>query len=533
MPGHKKRSRKQVRSSSKHPATSEVRGSKARTKINLRIALYMNVGAWTGGMSTFGLVSRGEVALCSWLPFVPVPAQKHEDPGEVWRNKDSDSGHSRVESGAPIHSFLTGAHSFDHQNDPVVLASYTAGSSFTFLSNPNELKLFLPDMHMNVFRELPIDGFTRPTDNGPVSMVGHLAKMLAYVDAFRQTSAVTLSVYHLGDLYDTWHAQNVFYTAYKHSYTMNPQQKPKTANLRLRKAGGFLLNTTPFGALETLFDKLDLKPRLPYDKTDSRGRWLDQPLDFLDLSAIEQRIEDIHSGHKELTPAMWAILKQNYIRGNHDMRRDHPFLQDVLKNGMTHDEARKERIRVDRTKYKKYPMGWLVFDDPDTDFKNEEYQEYGGGTPDGKIRWEHGHAFDPYNHLQSYQRMDERKRPLRSKHKFVEDAGLPGGWEATREFVNTIFMAAYKEGNLIDWSKRKFHKTKKKVGGVLGDKVLEWFAKDRAERIFHNHEEVRLVVLGHTHVPDLHDFTKTPSKSKRIKHKGEKFGLLSGAEELY
>src|SRR5437868_3259981 len=45
--------------------------TKSSNVINCDVAVYMNVGSWTGGQAIFGLVAGGDVALCNWFPKVP------------------------------------------------------------------------------------------------------------------------------------------------------------------------------------------------------------------------------------------------------------------------------------------------------------------------------------------------------------------------------------------------------------------------------------------------------------------------------
>ncbi|MFO0838742.1 MAG: metallophosphoesterase [Phycisphaerae bacterium] len=479
------------------PVSVEARGTQSKATLNKDICVYMNVGAWTGGQSTFGLVSGPEVALCCLHPGKPPVPPRH---GGQIRIPKQEPGFDLLDPKGRIATFLTGAAQYHHApRTPQVLAYYRCPYDFELISK-DSLYLFFPDMHINLYKGLPCDAFIkRDGSNQKVSQAPDLAAMLKYVEWCLSNPFLETKVFHLGDLYEVCHTQAILNRAY-HQYAkeLKKGSTPNPANFR-----GV---TTAYGAIELWSRRKSMKWKVPWKQDDPIRVYLSKcKLDILDRTGIESAIEGLYAADG-MTPQLWNILKQNFIRGNHDMAPPHPYLVDVFQNSISETDAMKKAVE-DGKKQK-----WVVCDDPQI-----QNPVYGGGTQ--YVHWEHGHAYDPSNNIQTFFRMDVRSRNV-FKTKFIEDFGLPGGWLSTQEYLIDAFNAeakgqAAKDPGLWASANRKVtKKVTKKAKDYLGDSVLETYALWRAFRIFDQMPDVKLVVMGHTHVPHLEDFSETKNQKQ-------------------
>lgn len=427
------------------------------------IQIYMNVGAWTGGQSTFGLVSGQEVALMSWLPNPPNPGKCEQV------SRDPDLGELKPDG--LIRHFVNQAQAWAKQNLAgtdtsrcLPLASLRAlavPDDFHFVP-ADQLHLFLPDMHINLYKGYSCDGFCKEENGQRVSLEADLAEFLRCIE----TSSPQPILHHLGDLYEVWHTQIIYdqaYTALEEDIALLELTALKGGNL-----ADWMQQATPLDALTVLSRSLDVQVT-PWLQNQVG---LDQPLDFLNQSAIEERIRQAY-------PKLnWSLLTSNQMRGNHDMLEENRYLQYRFQNGPE-------------------PTGgdWPRHDDQTLDKGYGDQLEH--------TWFEHGHAFDPYNHALGAFRIDRLPVDLG----FTKSPPLYGGFKSTEEFIQTLLKATDSDIQRVGMN----------AMALVGDLWLEIFSYERAEVIFAaKSNEINLVVLGHTHVPHLEDFAVVQPRRKKL-----------------
>src|SRR5262245_15773601 len=120
----------------------EGRGTKAKNTVDTAIQCYVNPGAWTGGRTDFAVVSGPDVILCSLK----------EPPPKANRVRGA-----RITKTEPDYNPFMPARDFIFEARKVFpkltfIAAYDAPADFEF-TDYSDLLIFLPDMHMNFFRE--------------------------------------------------------------------------------------------------------------------------------------------------------------------------------------------------------------------------------------------------------------------------------------------------------------------------------------------------------------------------------------------
>jgi len=205
----------------------------ASNLLALKVRVYLNPGAWTGGRTDFGLVSQDQIAMASWLmPPDLHDAQGGERPENARRDwsKVADAqqgaqslarGDVRITQDNPIHAFLELGKAAGTRHVKHVFSSYQIPSAFNGkheldFTGKGELLIFLGDIHMHLFRECPADAFTKTQEGKNVSLMADFKDFLDYYRAFKQGRAVPPAIYQLGDLVDIWHAQSICLEAHCH-----------------------------------------------------------------------------------------------------------------------------------------------------------------------------------------------------------------------------------------------------------------------------------------------------------------------------
>jgi len=205
----------------------------ASNLLAMKVRVYLNPGAWTGGRTDFGLVSQDQIAMASWLmPPDLYDAQHKKRPENDRRDwskvADTRQGANSLTRGDgcitkdnPIYAFLERGKDAGQRRVKHVFSSYRIPPVFNAKRDldftlQGELLIFLGDIHMHLFRECPADAFTKTQEGKNVSLMADFKDFLVYCRAFKQGRAVPPAIYQLGDLVDIWHAQSICLEAHGH-----------------------------------------------------------------------------------------------------------------------------------------------------------------------------------------------------------------------------------------------------------------------------------------------------------------------------
>lgn len=222
---------------------------------------------------------------------------------------------------------------------------------------------------------------------------------------------------------------------------------------------------------------------------------VDKPINFLDYDEIKQLIQiQYDTGGCSDNGSIWD--KFEAIEGNHDMVIENEFLTEVFgKGSMTRIEAKNEY--ADEAKYPKMDMM-----DIDCNLNLPNLTKRVGKND--CIVIEHGHAWDPYNNEVNFFLFGMDWDPV----------PLHGGFHACRGWTvgdDLIFGDMGYDGDMNDakfganpyplseWGKR--------VANAGAIEALEEGNHARACAIFAGYNpvcaDVRLIIMGHSHVPRL------------------------------
>jgi hypothetical protein len=489
----------------------QAQGSNAVNTVDTNIQAYLNPGAWTRGRTDFALVSGSDIVIYSLAP----------PPNDTRRVRGTNAYAEEQIKDTPAFRLVLALKDGPFPNI-YFQGGYKPPTDFLF-TEPDELILFVPDMHINLFRGTAIDGFVTAPRPGKLaeSNISILAAFLDAISTFREKYAgrYKLQVIQMGDLMDVWIAQGVFLMAARYleekkeaarknnepldriSYCYNEitgemyhsagQSKfPNYERTRTVTFADWPKQANAFDAwmlclfylkAEKEAKKEDLWPFLPHQSV--VDRLLKTSLDYSVLEQVEESIMKMYA--EEMKESQWNLLLSNRIRGNHDMKGDSSWLRDRH----THDLS-------DLTYSVKQAWNlppWQRWDDEKVEGKG--YNRRIG--KDQCIWYEHGHSFDPYNHREVWYRED--RKPLDSERKLLEPP-LQGGFQSTlgtiSDKVAAIFsLATQKKMETFDYA---------------GDIGLEYYCYNRQARVFLKYAKsgppVHLVVLAHTHVPHVEDW---------------------------
>lgn len=559
------RQERERRRRQKHLGVREGFGSAADNEVDSRVMVYLNPGAWTGGRTGFGLVGREYVIACSLLAWPEKPKPR------LW-----GKGLTKTQSGAaefiahlvrknqidwdnPAHKFIGQAK--DSFPDLEILAYYRAPGRFRF-ANDDQLLIFLPDMHMNLYREMPIDAFvTRDAHKQRSSVIHLLLPFLDFIRQFKQQNpSFTVDVIQLGDLVDVWHTQNVFLKAHRFLYEYaqdykkkhgveprefqfhytrenelwdQPQHNTLTETVRLADwpAQANAFHAWALYILAHDFHNHTRKKR-GYHRLPLPWKLRNVALDYTDRLAIEQKIRD---GYPEMTGGgvdRWPLLLTNWVRGNHDMDEAHPYFAGGTARGLIEGFRDRHQYPVEyyygatdirrthdaywtsKPELKDRPRpAWDRYDDRNVTLAAYTGDGYGYVTGrNGCIWYEHGHAFDPFNHRRVWWREDSKNAERDAKFHAMTPHFLAGGFPVTGKYIRELLEYTIHQGGWLF-----------EFGDKLGDLGLEWYAYDRVEKIFEKYSRrppgkgqgpIHLVVMGHTHVLHLEDSSDWRASSK-------------------
>jgi len=498
-------------------ANRSVHGKATQNTFNQAVQCYVNVGAWTGGRTDICVVSGSEVALCSWN--APPDADKHKvrgDRAKYAKDKPKFSPSGKVtdfiQSAGGANKWFT------------LLGGYIAPGGFKFTAD-TEAIIFLPDSHMNMFRESYCDAFCKPQRtalSGKASMVTDLLAFLNFYQGWKGSNCPGAKLVHLGDRVDIWHVQAVCLDAHRylqelvdqyekeHGKGTNPnipvyhdanyyvvdrkKVKPSDRAIVTRqiKPSNWPKQVDVFDALALFIEKNNLLKRVRPD-----GSLKGVVVDYSDYQSVEAAIQ---GRYPEITSGHWQLFDK-LVRGNHDMDLNHPYLADRYKYPLDKPYLKSAGKPAD--------PWWDDWDDTTP----KSTSPYGNviGTNDC-IWYEHGHAFDPYNHRGVFHREDKRAPEPDLKMRVAPP--IQGGFMSTLGFVRDAFTWEGVTGK----SKANPGSLFYKASGIAGDVGLEFYAYHRTRKIFDKHGKgkngekmVNLVVMGHTHVPHIEDFASWQS----------------------
>ena len=484
--------------------------------------VYVNVGCWNNGRTDFALVHEDEVVLCSWMNFlgdrerkiVIDKTAKYDDINEVEINSEK------------IKAILNDskAQKKPYWAKPTILA-YTSLPSchrredkkLLFTDVGDDVYVFIGDLHLNLFLETPLDAFTVSTPQLKSRGLEPKAKgfrhsldpyFSAFIDYLKDVKGVpTDHIIQCGDCYEVWHTQLIFDQAYdficKHDdddEIMVYSKAKKT--VRIEKSSGerwempdYQLSGEPPHLGKAAFNKwlgcngwtewhekatiekaLLLALNETLDEKAYFASWIDwwgrnrgsynRQLRFHQVTEVEKAIRDFHP----LLNNIWKKLK--IIQGNHDTRAENVYFSlRYLKK--RNDEA--------------LSTGWVEID------RAQRELPYKTGL-DESIVYEHGNRFDEFNNDQNYYRQKVNIFSNIFKGNFSGNI-LPWNWDAgfakTGDYIANIMQGSILTRSFKDWV----------AGGPLV-KYARSLKNDLYEEDNESHR-IRLVVLGHTHVPEL------------------------------
>lgn len=511
-------------------ANRSAHGQSNNNNLNTDVQCYMNVGAWTGGRTDVGIVSADEVALCSWRPTPDAGTHKYR--GVRAKNQLDQNDRWTFAQTGMVANFINAAATASPGFQ--VLGGYVSPGGFKF-TNANEALVFLPDSHLNLFREFACDSFAKKVHTGggyfKQSLVPDLVAFLNFYQLWKAGACPAAKLIHVGDRVDIWHTQAICLEAhsylhltllanwekehgkgsttkipYYHDATLTVLDRKQAeadiaANLGAKKGitkcevtlSDWPNNVDVFDAMALFAEKNKLKDfRL---SNSLKGR----RVDYTSYQSIEAAIEAVYP---EMTPALWGLFDVK-VRGNHDMDLDHPYMHDRYKYPL-------DKKYLSFNPNCQDGRGWW----PDHDEEDPSSTgHYGNVIGRNNCIWfEHGHVFDYYNHRKTFFREDIRAPE--PDLKFRPAGPLPGGFMSTVGFVKDAFVWEMSQEATYKHTGKMFYV----ASGIVGDKVLEQYSYHRARRIFDKHAKgqngesaVHLVVMGHTHVPHIEDFASWQS----------------------
>lgn len=500
-------------------ANRSVHGKNTPNTFNQAVQCYVNVGAWTGGRTDLCIVSGSEVALCSWN--APPDPKKHKVRG-VRAKDQNDKDKPKFSSSGKVTDFIQSATATN--KGFTLLGGYVAPGGFKFTAD-SEAIIFLPDSHMNMFRESYCDAFCKPQPSavsGKASMAADMLALLKFYRNWKNSSCPGAKLIHLGDRVDIWHVQAVCLDAHRYlqelveqgekehgkgsvlsipvfhdaNYFVVERKKVKTGDRGIVKRdivpSSWPKNVDVFDALALFVEKNNLIKRVRLD-----GSLKGVVVDYSDYQSVEAAIQ---SRYPEITSAEWQLFDK-LVRGNHDMDLNHPYLGDRYKYPLDKPYLKSSGKPADP---------W--WDDWD-DVTPGSTSPYGNVIGNNDCIWyEHGHAFDPYNHRKVFHREDKRAPEPDLKMRLAPP--IQAGFMSTLKFVRDAFTWEGTKGAKQALPGNVYYKG----SGIAGDVGLEFYAYHRTRKVFDKHgkgkngeKAVNLVVMGHTHVPHIEDFASWQS----------------------
>jgi hypothetical protein len=504
----------------------EMLGTTTSNTIDHAIQAYLNPGAWTRGRTDFALVNGSNVFIYSLK----------KPPNETRRIRGLCTYSDEVYDQTLGSQFIFALRASGYFPKLTFLGRYKPPLPKFNFTSPDKLLVLIPDLHVNLFRQTVIDGFVEGPLNLPKSQAQTMATFLKVIDEFKKGKDV--KVYQLGDLMDIWIAQGVFVMAHRFlqeqvekgllkefEYFYSPLTreigttfKPGLKSRKVllsdwpHKANGFdawILCCLKNGVDKAIVGK-SIWPNLP-------TTLLNVTVDYTNRQDVENKTRE---QYPEISDKYWQLLTSNWVRGNHDMDSEHPWLKDRYKFSLDDDYA---ALHPNIN-----PPEWKRWDDEEVTLLSKR----GYGILDGKddcIWLEHGHSFDPYNHRVVWYR--EETKPIEDDiaiH-FAEPNFLSGGFKTTWGTIDSKVKGEMEMGSLSGSVKSEIEMEimGDKVGGMVempsgltsdvvetkdyfGDYGLEFYSYNRTCKIFEKHGKggspINLVILAHTHVPHLEDY---------------------------
>ena len=531
-----------------------------------RTKVYVNVGAWQNGHSDFALISGPSIAICTWGNFMNE-AHLHDEsednhvriegvceprcvrnPKDKWLSKSGK-----------IKEFLGGAPLGPGQSRyGRAMVGYTAPGNVRFTAE-GELIVLFGDCHVHLFKSWVCDNFVKPTagDTGDEelahgyfrvreSLIRDFVSFITYAREFASQSSKDVEIIQLGDLYEVWEVQGMFELAYQTFEMMRGGDK----ELAERRFDDSLLsfpsrfrerrNELPcdWAALADYWDlghhpecyaERWAKAATPSDviamlvhryggrvlATEDRVGWFgmadsvekgwwnppirrlrtrNEPLDFRNDAAV---ISAIQKEYKHQVPVdFWKSFTG--VRGNHDTEAPNRHIERHFGSSTV---SVTETAHSDPAQSVAPPTGGA--------WAGKDYWPPNGvaGRKNARgkrcIWYEHGHAFDPFNNDSDYWRSPSRlSKALERGVRTVAGAGyhLTKGW-LVGELLHPTGKYLQVGGQMQDL------KAHTGTNGVVGRGGLVRYTEERARYILEHEAHVRLVALGHSHVPTLYEYT--------------------------
>jgi len=447
---------------------------------------FLDVGSWQGDYkgtahTYFGIVSGRFVLLCSWLNMEKRPCYfkyRRKNKGAEFTKKTTD--------------FFAQA-----QQTATIVAHFEA---FTPFASENEMFLFLPDLHLHLCKETVIDNFQynqnylmKNKEPKKVSLEGELAKLL------KAAQSVGAKIIQVGDCFEVWEMQAHLIKDYEDLKQFYDEHYPWDKSYWQWRKDSSLIN-----AIEYLISKRKMVPRENYSKTLDDFRYVvgrfkkDAGIETLDmvkqhaiqiddatlynlLSSTQDpaklkflprpQVDEVVFRIMEKYPKIFSNSELNYecegrlpfrwLRGNHDnMRANNYYTYAEKKDYEFHCSSVKKRACI-------IPPN-----------KVDAYDLFKGGI-DNCIWAEHGHRLDSMN---SDDVFDGEKK----------------GYYYTMDFTTgrIIGEGGWRQGAIL----LELQEILSEYYYMRGEQL------NLAADIFEKNDEIRLIVMGHTHEAALIDW---------------------------
>lgn len=448
-------------------ASRQTRESSTSTAVNTEEVFFMDVGAWQGGRNgkpktTFGIIHKNTIALLSWLC-----VNKAEN--EI---QDAFKSSPRANLKVPdkIKAFI------DVPIPPERVYSNTAGKGGTLLdmyevtgdplTKPDEVVLFLPDMHIHAYVLHSVDRFIyKPVGDanadGLAPLDSPLRQLLDHCDKQNATTV------HVGDIYEVWEVELLARWRYLNLLRIQHWLK-SDYNVRIRADHKWELDNKR--VYPRSFARDDLEGRV---RTLSEAELQAKAIDFRSTQAICKAIREAHPeifkrGSSKVPDGQ---LAKHEVFGNHDNRLANDYWPKIA-------PATYRACTIDTAGVLK---AQTAPDTPPPDHFNTEF-----GSSKNPIWIEHGHIYDWHNNNRDWWL---RQHGLDMVFIFVANdfyatdglliAGKrsSGGGETLLNFAD-------------DWTERQAYE-------------MRFPELRRADELMTQKKNLRVIVMGHTHTPEI------------------------------
>ena len=185
-------------------------GNHAKVRTRTKLKYFMDVGGWDRGggaraKTTFGIVSGHDIFLCSWL---------NESEGGTKLSNLIHGSSYLIEHNNQLYELSPALSSFVHFARSAhrgYLIDAIRTPELTPLTDPNQIILIFPDLHLNLFKGEPLDRFRWGYNYDTLmSLDWELRDLLMFANNDKY-NVITVQV---GDMYEIWEAEIILRQQY-------------------------------------------------------------------------------------------------------------------------------------------------------------------------------------------------------------------------------------------------------------------------------------------------------------------------------